>query len=75
MLHLRMFLGAEDPHGEVTIVGTPPFHLRVEGDDEGEAATVGALVNAIPRITLARPGLRTMMELPIAPAPSGFPAA
>ena len=44
---------------------------RIEGGILGGTATIGALVNTIPKIINAPPGLRTMMELPV---PYAFPA-
>lgn len=64
-LRLEMYLGAEDPRDEIHVAGTPPVDLRIDGGIFGDTATVGALVNAIPLIRSARPGLRTMDELPI----------
>ncbi len=65
MLDLHMYVGAQKPHDSVEIAGDPPLSMRIEGGIFGDTATVGALVNAIPRIVNARPGLRTLIELPL----------
>lgn len=65
MLDLQISVGATEPHDSVEIIGEPPFSVRIEGGIFGGTATIGALVNTIPRIIKALPGLRTMMELPV----------
>lgn len=64
-LELQMFVGAKKPHDSIEIVGNPPLSMRIEGGIFGDTATIGALVNAIPKIINARPGLRTMLDLPV----------
>jgi 4-hydroxy-tetrahydrodipicolinate reductase len=65
VLDLRMYVGAQEPHDSVEITGNPPLSMRIEGGIFGDTATVGALVNTIPKIIAAQPGLRTMMELSV----------
>jgi len=65
VLDLQVYVGAEKPHDSVEIIGNPSFSMRIEGGIFGDTATVGALVNTIPKIISAQPGLRTMMELPV----------
>jgi len=65
VLDLQVSVGAKDPHDSIEIIGNPSFSLRIEGGIFGETATIGALVNTIPRIITAPPGLRTMMELTV----------
>lgn len=62
-LELQMYVGAPDPEDRVEIEGDPGIVSRIEGGIFGDTATVATLVNAVPRIREARPGLRTMMEL------------
>ena len=71
VLDLEISVGAKEPHDSVEIIGNPPFSMRIEGGIFGRTATIGALVNTIPKIINAPPGLRTMMELPV---PHAFPA-
>ena len=39
--------------------------MRLDGGIFGDTAPIGALVNPIPKIINARPGLRTMLDLPV----------
>lgn len=64
-LDLRMYVGAAEPHDSVKVVGTPPIDLVVREGIFGDTATVAALVNLLPIVLKAQPGLRTMMDLPI----------
>ncbi len=64
-LKLQMYVGAQNPHDSVEIVGNPPLSMRIEGGIFGDTATIAALVNAIPKIMKAQPGLRTMLDLPV----------
>lgn len=64
-LDLRMYVGADQPEDRVIVDGDPPINLVVEDGIFGDTATVGALVNAIPQIHNARPGLQTVATLPI----------
>ena len=60
---LKMLLEADEPGDEVRIVGDPPLHLRLLGV-HGDVATAAIVVNAIPRVLAAPPGLRTMLDIP-----------
>jgi len=64
-LDLRMYVGATQPEDRVIVDGDPPINLVVEGGIFGDTATVAALVNAIPQVLNAPPGLRTVANLPI----------
>ncbi len=65
LLELTMAVGAADPVDRVDVAGDPPLTLRVEGGIFGDTATVAALVNTLPRVVAARPGLRTVLDLPV----------
>jgi 4-hydroxy-tetrahydrodipicolinate reductase len=64
MYDLKMCLEADEPADEVRIVGNPPLHLRLSGGVHGDVATAAIVVNAIPRVLEAEPGLRTMLDIP-----------
>jgi 4-hydroxy-tetrahydrodipicolinate reductase len=64
-MDLKMFVGAKDPFDAVKVTGHPPMHLRVEGGTPGDLATAAMLVNMLPRVAAARPGLLTMLDLPV----------
>jgi hypothetical protein len=63
-LELRMFVGCEEPHDFVHILGTPEIRLRIEGGVAGDQATAAVLVNSVPAVIGARPGLATVKDLP-----------
>lgn len=64
-MHLRMELGASAPRDEIWIHGTPDVHVTVHEGFQGDQATAAIVVNAIPHVLAARPGLLTMAELPL----------
>ena len=63
-LELRMFVGCEEPYDSVHILGTPEIRLRIEGGVAGDQATAAVLVNSVPAVIGARPGLATVKDLP-----------
>jgi hypothetical protein len=62
-LELQMYVGAPHPRDEIEIAGEPPLKLRIDGGVAGDVATPALLVNALPRLVEARPGLHTMRSL------------
>jgi 4-hydroxy-tetrahydrodipicolinate reductase len=68
VLELKMYLDAPDPHDAVKISGTPPLDLTIAGGVAGDDATVAALVNTIPRLVQAAPGLHLITDLPVTAA-------
>ncbi len=64
-LALTMAVGVAD-EDRIVIEGDPPLTVVVEGGTFGDTATVAALVNTAARIGAARPGLRTVLDLPAA---------
>lgn len=62
-LDLRMYLGAEGSHDLVTIEGTPDLKVEFSGGIPGDQATVAVLVNYIPLVAAAPPGLLTARDL------------
>jgi 4-hydroxy-tetrahydrodipicolinate reductase len=63
-LELSMYVGAPQPRDEVILVGTPDVHLRFQGGIPGDAATAAILVNSLPQVVAAAPGLKTVLDLP-----------
>lgn len=59
-LDLEISAGAEDPHDAVTIYGTPDMKVKIMNGTSGDLATAAALVNAIPQVVNAQPGLAAM---------------
>lgn len=64
-LELRMYLGAVDPQDTVEIDGEPPIRMTIAGGIHGDVATAAIVVNAIPNVIQAAPGLASMNEIPI----------
>ena len=69
-LHMEAYLGAPESFDAVQIEGAPPLSLRMLGGIHGDVATASMVINAIPRVLEAKPGLHTMRDLPL---PSFFP--
>jgi hypothetical protein len=64
VLHLYMYIGAENPGDSVVIKGAPDIELTIKGI-HGDLATVAMAVNAVPKVVNALPGLVTMKDLPL----------
>ena len=65
-LELRMYVGAEDLAADrVIIKGTPDVEMEIKGGVHGDRATAAMVVNAIPRVVEAKPGVLTMDDIPI----------
>ena len=64
-LDLEMSVAAPSPHDQVWIDGDPPLDVRIEGGTHGDRGTVATLLNAIPAVLGASPGLKTVLDLPL----------
>jgi 4-hydroxy-tetrahydrodipicolinate reductase len=64
-LDLRMHIGTDNPRDEVEIRGVQPVHVIAQGGLLGDPATAAIVINAIPRVLDARPGLLTMRDVPL----------
>ncbi len=62
-LDLQMYVGAPAPRDEIEIRGDPPLHVVVAGGTPGDVATPAMLVNLLPVLVAAAPGLHTMKTL------------
>lgn len=62
-LDLQMYLDAPLPHDAIVIKGRPELNLVLNGGVAGDDATVAALINIVPRLLAAAPGVRLMTEL------------
>ena len=69
LLNLQAYLGCTDPRESIEIVGRPPINLTIKGGVHGDIATAAVIVNCIPRVLGAQPGLTSMKDLPV---PSGW---
>ncbi len=65
-LELRMYVGAEDVAADRVLVhGVPDVEMVIKGGVHGDRATAAMVVNAIPRVVSAKPGVLTMDDIPI----------
>ena len=64
-LDLEMSVAAPDPHDHIQIDGDPPLDVRISGGTHGDRGTVGTIINAIPAVIAATPGLKTVLDLPL----------
>jgi 4-hydroxy-tetrahydrodipicolinate reductase len=70
-LHMEAYLGAPDSYDAIEIEGSPPLSVRIAGGIHGDIATTSIVVNSIPKVLDAAPGLHTMRDMPL---PSFFAA-
>jgi 4-hydroxy-tetrahydrodipicolinate reductase len=70
-LEFQAYLGAEEEYDAITIRGVPEVRQRIQPCIHGDIGTVAMVVNAIPKVIKARPGLLTMKDLPIPSAALG----
>jgi len=69
-LHMEAYLGAPDTYDSIEIEGSPRLSVKVAGGIHGDIATTAIVINSIPKVLSAAPGLHTMRDLPL---PSFFP--
>jgi 4-hydroxy-tetrahydrodipicolinate reductase len=64
-LHMEAYLGAPEPYDSVVIEGSPRLAQTIAGGVHGDVATASIAANSIPKILDAKPGLRTMRDMPL----------
>jgi 4-hydroxy-tetrahydrodipicolinate reductase len=69
-LHLEAYLGAPESYDSIEIDGSPRLSVKIAGGIQGDVATASIVVNSIPKVLAAPPGLHTMRDLAL---PSYFP--
>jgi 4-hydroxy-tetrahydrodipicolinate reductase len=69
-LHMEAYLGSPETFDSCEIEGSPSLSMKVAGGIHGDVATASIVVNSIPKILSAAPGLHTMRDLAL---PSFFP--
>jgi hypothetical protein len=70
-LELWMAYEIGQPRDEIRIVGSPPVHMIIPDGIFGDSATAGVVVNSAHAILQARPGLVTVLDLPVARTQAG----
>ncbi len=64
-LHMEAYLGAPESFDAVEITGSPALRMTIDGGIHGDIATAAIVVNSLPKILEAAPGLHTMRDLPV----------
>ncbi len=64
-LDLQAYVGAEEEYDSISVEGVPSIYGRISPGIHGDLATVAIVVNSIPKVINAEPGLVTMNNLPI----------
>ena len=64
-MHMEAYLGAPESYDEIRIDGVPRLSLKIPGGVPGDIATASIVVNSIPKVLAAPPGLQTMRDLPV----------
>jgi len=68
-LNFAAYVGSEEEYDQVEIDGTPPVNCRISPCVHGDHGTVAMLVNMVPKVVSAQPGLLTMKDIQL---PSAF---
>jgi len=63
-LDFQAYMGAEE-YDSITIEGVPSIHMKIAPCVHSDIGTVAMIVNSIPKVINAQPGLVTMKDLPI----------
>jgi 2,4-diaminopentanoate dehydrogenase len=67
-LDLLMACDEPNPRDEIELQGPVPLKISIPGSTPGDSATVAALVNTARLLPRVSPGLKTMLDLPVAGA-------
>ena len=61
----RATVGEPESYDEIIIAGNPNINSRIAGGVNGDVATCAIVLNAIPQVLRAQPGLHTMADIPL----------
>jgi hypothetical protein len=64
-LHMEAYLGAPESYDAIQIEGSPRVSMTIAGGIHGDIATASIVINSIPKVLEAPPGLHTMRDLPL----------
>lgn len=67
-LEFEASVGAPESYDAVYITGLPDLEVVIRGGTHGDLATAAIVVNSVPRVLKAPPGLLTMKDMPIVAA-------
>ena len=65
ILKFHAYAEASPEYDEIKIEGYPEITQRIEGGVMGDYGSVGMVINMIPLVIDAKPGLVTMKDLPV----------
>nr|MDO8132726.1 hypothetical protein [Candidatus Njordarchaeum guaymaensis] len=65
MLEFVSHAGVKEEYDAITIEGVPNIYQKIEGGVHGDIGTVATIINSIPKVINANPGLVTMKDLPL----------
>ena len=64
-LEFQAYIGAEEEYDSISIKGVPNVNQKITPCVHGDLGTVAMMVNVIPKVINAPPGLVTMKDLPV----------
>jgi 4-hydroxy-tetrahydrodipicolinate reductase len=64
-LDFQAYIGAEEEYDAITIEGVPNVKQKIQPCVHGDIGTIAMIVNSIPKVLKAPPGLFTMKDLPV----------
>ncbi len=62
-LNFTAYVGAEEEYDSIVIHGEPLIRERIEPCVHGDLGTAGVVINLIPKVVKAEPGLKTMKDI------------
>jgi len=65
ILDFQAYIGVEEEYDAITIEGVPNIKQKIQPCVHGDIGTIAMVVNSIPKVIKAPPGLFTMKDLPI----------
>jgi len=65
VLDFQAYIGAEKEYDTITIEGVPNIKQKIQPCVHGDVGTIAMVVNSIPKVLKASPGLFTMKNLPV----------
>jgi hypothetical protein len=71
-MDLTMALGAENPRDQIEMDSDPPVDILVQGGYHGDKSTAAVIVNSIPMVIEAKPGLLTVADFAIPRGPAVY---
>ena len=69
-LTFKAYIGAEEEYDSIIIEGTPTVNQKIVPCVHGDLATAAVVVNSIPKVINATPGLKTMKDCLLYTSPS-----